>query len=135
MRIAVVSVVAMMVGLTAAQAGPFDGAWSTTLNCPKAADGALGYSFKFVSHIKDGALHGQYGTSGQPASLTIDGKVADDGSVSINADGITGDPNHAVKHVQSGSPYHYTASGRFDGRRGTAHRAAPRVCDYSFVKQ
>lgn len=118
-----------------AEAAPFDGNWGTTLNCPKAPDGAAAYTFKFVSHVKEGALHGQYGKSGQPASRTLEGTVAADGAVTLNADGITGDPNYAVKHVQSGSPYHYTATGHFAGSRGTAHRSAQRVCDYTFVKQ
>ena len=47
----------------AADTQRFDGMWQTTVSCPAARD-ALGYSFRFVSTVKDGVFHGLHGTAG-----------------------------------------------------------------------
>lgn len=67
----------------------FDGKWLTTVSCEAARD-ALGYSFRFVSEVKNGDLHGVHGTVGQPSSLVIDGKIGADGTAKLYATGRTG---------------------------------------------
>ncbi len=67
----------------------FDGNWQTTLSCPNFRD-ALGYSYQFVSSVKDGVIHGVHGTEGQPTSLVLDGKISPDGKASLYAKGRTG---------------------------------------------
>ena len=46
---------------------PFDGKWLTTVSCEAARD-ALGYSFRFVSEVKNGKFRGLRGTEGKPSS-------------------------------------------------------------------
>ena len=55
----------------------FDGAWDTTVSCENAA-GALGYSFRFDSIVKDAVLHGDKGHKGKPGWFQLDGKIAPD---------------------------------------------------------
>jgi hypothetical protein len=52
----------------------FDGAWDTILSCTN-SNGALGYSFEFVSTVKDGVLHGEKGDKGKPGWLQLDGEI------------------------------------------------------------
>ena len=58
----------------------FDGKWLTTVSCEASRD-ALGYSYRFVSEVKDGKLRGLHGLEGKPGSLLIEGKIAADGTV------------------------------------------------------
>jgi hypothetical protein len=44
----------------AAQTPNFDGNWQTTVSC-SASRGALGYSFRFVSTVKNDVFHGVQG--------------------------------------------------------------------------
>ena len=68
---------------------PFDGKWLATVSCESARD-ALGYSFRFVSEVKDGNLRGLHGTEGQPSSLLIEGNIDADGAAKLYATGRTG---------------------------------------------
>ena len=43
---------------------PFDGKWLTTVSCEAARD-ALGYSFRFVSQVKNGKFRGLLWHGGQ----------------------------------------------------------------------
>jgi hypothetical protein len=119
----------------AAAAGPFDGSWGVTLNCPRTPKGVLGYVFHFEAQVKDGALRGQKGTKGEPASLTIDGTIATDGQATINADGVTNDTHYTLHNEHTGTPYKYVAVGTFTASHGDAHRTTGRTCDYTFVRQ
>jgi hypothetical protein len=84
----------------------FDGTWDTVVSCENAA-GALGYSFKFPSPVKDGVLHGEKGTKGKPGWLQLDGKIQPDGVANIYADGLVGTADAAVGHRPSGTQYDY----------------------------
>ena len=52
---------------SAADTQRFDGMWQTIVSCAAVRD-ALGYSFRFVSTVKDGVFHGVHGTAGEPGS-------------------------------------------------------------------
>ncbi len=65
----------------------FDGNWLTKLTCP-AKGNTEGYTWQFVSVIKNGNLHGERGTADQPGYFTIDGTVADDSNAKLTANGI-----------------------------------------------
>jgi hypothetical protein len=41
---------------------------------------ALGYSYRFVSEVKNGNLTGLHGKKGEPSSLLIEGAISDDGT-------------------------------------------------------
>lgn len=120
---------------TGSDAKRFDGTWEVTLACPQHTDGALGFSYQFFAHVKNGVLHGQRGTEGDAASLTLDGKIDPDGSAMINAKGFTGDPKFSVNRAQKSSPYSYHISASFNGSRGIGKRIEGRMCDLTFMKR
>ena len=52
----------------------FDGIWDTIVSCQNAS-GAYGYSFEFPSTVKQGVLHGEKGTPGEPGWLRVPADV------------------------------------------------------------
>ena len=84
--------------------------------------------------MKDGVLAGQFGSSGQPSSLTLNGRIEPNGKASIDARGMTGDPKYNVSRASQGVPYSYRADAQFDGARGTGKRTQLRPCNLTFVK-
>jgi len=111
----------------------FDGTWDTVLSCENAA-GALGYSFKFPSMVKNGALHGEKGTKGKPGWLQLDGKILVDGSARIYADGLVGAAEAAVGHRPAGTQYGYHIEAKFSDDSGTGKRVEGRPCTVEFTK-
>src|SRR6202161_963592 len=82
--------------------GRFDGDWDTILSCPN-SNGALGYSFKFLSTVKNGLLHGEKGRRDEAGWLQLDGKILDDGSADLYVDGLVGAAPYAVGQPPAGS--------------------------------
>jgi class 3 adenylate cyclase len=116
--------------------GRFDGKWDVTIGCPKATDGALGYTFAFTVQVKDGLLRGEHGTEGNPSWLRLLGDIQADGSAKLDANGLTGDTKYNSTGAQKGVPYAYRVAARFEGSRGTGvARLTARSCDVTFVKQ
>jgi hypothetical protein len=113
----------------------FDGMWQTTVSCAAARD-ALGYSFRFISTIRDGVLHGLHGTAGQPSSLQIDGTIEADGTGKLYARGFTGSKEFVPgRDTPRGTEYGYNIDARFGASTGTGTRVEGRPCSYQFVKQ
>ncbi|HUA88532.1 MAG TPA: hypothetical protein VL994_03815 [Steroidobacteraceae bacterium] len=115
-------------------AHPFDGNWNTVLSCENAR-GALGYSFEFVSVVKDDVLHGEKGSKGEPGWLTLDGKLAADGAATLYASGLVGAAPYAVGDRPAGTAYGYHVEARFAGDSGTGHRVEGRPCQVSFTRR
>lgn len=115
-------------------AARFDGKWDTTVSCTNAS-GALGYSFQFVSTVKDGALHGKRGTESKPGWLRIDGSIQPNGTAKLYAKGLVGAREYAVGHRPAGTEYGYHVEGKFSDNEGTGKRVEGRPCDVSFVKK
>jgi hypothetical protein len=113
---------------------PFDGAWNTVLSCENAA-GALGYSFKFISSVKDGVLHGEKGSKGKPGWLQLDGKILPDGSANLYVDGLVGAAETAVGRRPAGTEYGYHVDAKFAGDSGTGKRVEGRPCSVAFTKK
>ena len=114
---------------------PFDGKWLTTVSCENARD-ALGYSFRFVSEVQDGKLHGLHGTEGQPSSLLIEGKIDGDGSAKLYATGRTGSKEYVPgRDTPRGTEYSYSIDAHFKGTKGTGTRVEGRPCSFQFEKQ
>ena len=111
----------------------FDGIWNVTVHCPAHA-GASGYTLRFPAQVKDAVLAGQFGTPGQPGSLSLNGRIEPDGNASIDARGMTGDGKYAVNQVGKGANYSYRVEARFDGTRGGGDRTETRPCSLSFLK-
>jgi len=116
-------------------AGRFDGTWDAFLVCPQHKDGALGYSYQFIAHVKDGVFHGQYGTTGIAPFLTFDGEINPDGNAIITATGLTGDSKYNVSNMKKNTPYSFHIDASFAGSRGTGKRIEHRICNLTFVKR
>lgn len=113
----------------------FDGKWLTTVSCENARD-ALGYSFRFVSEVKDGKLRGLHGTEGEPSSLLIEGKIEADGSAKLYATGRTGSKEYVPgRDTPRGTEYSYSIDAHFKGAKGTGTRVEGRPCAFQFEKQ
>jgi hypothetical protein len=126
--------IAMAPAIARADDHPFDGSWDTVLSCENAA-GALGYSFKFISSVKDGVLHGEKGTKGKPGWLQLDGKILPEGSANLYVDGLVGAAETAVGRRPAGTEYGYHVDAKFSGKSGTGKRVEGRPCSVAFTKK
>jgi hypothetical protein len=114
---------------------PFDGKWQTTVSCEAARD-ALGYSFRFVSEVKNGKLRGLYGTEGKPSSLLIEGTVSAAGDGKLYATGHTGSKEYVPgRDTPRGSEYNYSIEAHFKDKTGTGVRVEGRPCSLKFEKK
>ena len=119
----------------AADTQTFDGMWQTTVSCVETR-GALGYSFRFISIVKEGVIHCLHGTAGEPGSLQIDGKIGADGTAKLYADGRTGSKEFVPgRDTPRGTEYGYNISTQFEGSTGTGTRIEGRPCTLQFEKQ
>jgi tetratricopeptide (TPR) repeat protein len=113
----------------------FDGTWSMTQVCPPVGE-TLGYTTSLMVQVAGGAFHGEYGVQGQPGSLSLDGKIADDGTVSIKVSGLIGDDkSRTAGNAPPGSRYGYDVAGHVSASSGTGKRNSARHCDWTFVRQ
>jgi len=113
----------------------FEGTWQTTVSCAAARD-ALGYSFRFISTVTGGVLHGLHGIAGQPSSLQIDRTIEADGTGKLYAKGFTGSKEYVPgRDTPRGTEYDYNIDARFESPTGTGTRVEGRPCSYRFVKQ
>ena len=119
---------------TPARAAPFDGTWSVTQECEPAPGGARGFKWLYDAKVKDGVLVGQYGTKGQPSSMTLTGQIQADGAGMLMAAGLNGKSEYTAGFGQPGSKFSYPVTARFEGTRGTGVRTKGRTCRFSFVK-
>jgi hypothetical protein len=119
----------------AGAASPYDGSWVTTVSCAAARD-ALGYSFRFVSTVTDGAIHGQRGEPGKPSSFQIDGRLGPDGSGRLYVKGYTGSKEFVPgRDTPRGTDYGYDVDARFEADHGTGVRVEGRPCTLVFERQ
>jgi hypothetical protein len=112
----------------------FDGSWDTILSCTN-SNGALGYSFDFVSIVKDGVLHGAKGEQGKAGWLTLDGNIQKNGSANLYVQGLVGAAPYAVGQRPAGSAYGYHLDSKFSGESGTGTRVEGRPCSAAFTKR
>ena len=115
----------------------FDGQWSVSLICEDTqymGRPVKGYIYDFSVDVKDGKISGRYGQSAQPASLSMIGAIQQDGTVTINASGISS-KNQKSTAGPTSSPYSYRMVGKFSHARGKAKRIESRPCEATFLKQ
>ena len=120
-----------------AAANPFDGRWSVVLVCPDTTDKSglvKGYEYTFAVSIREGAVQGEYGAPGHPASLVYSGRVSDDGALEITATGNTGRSEYSVGKLAQGTRYGYTMQGKLMGSSGQATRREVRPCTATFAR-
>ncbi len=118
-----------------ASAARFDGKWNVAIVCAATADGALGYKAGMIAQVKDGFLRGDQGVEGKPNWLRLEGQIQPDGSATLSATGLTGDPKYSIKGAAEGSRVGYHVAARFEGSSGSGKRLELRPCDMRFVKQ
>jgi len=118
----------------AAGGARYDGTWNVTVICAP-AEGASAYKLELVAQVKDDFLRGEYGGEGKPGWLRLQGAIQPDGSATLDAHGLTGDPKYNLKSAAQGIPYAYHVAAHFDANRGTGRRLELRACDLRFAKQ
>jgi small ligand-binding sensory domain FIST len=118
----------------AATTTQFDGLWQTTLCCANAS-GALGYSFRFPSTVKNGVLHGEKGTAHEAGRLQIDGSLRADGTADLYVEGLVGAAPFAVGQRPAGTPYGYHVEARFSLDRAEGHRVEGRPCSVLWTRE
>jgi hypothetical protein len=112
----------------------FDGLWQTTLSCTN-ANGALGYSFRFPSTVKNGVLHGEKGTAHEAGWLQIDGSLRPDGAADLYVEGLVGAAPFAVGQRPAGTPYGYHVEARFSLDHAEGHRVEGRPCTVVWARE
>jgi hypothetical protein len=132
------TIAALVIGLApralAAEAGPFDGTWTVALSC-QATSGLNAYAYQFTATVAGGALHGEYGTTGHPSSVSLDGTIEPTGTAALLAKGLIGEPDHRFANPPQSTPYAYRVAARFDGSHGIGSRVQGGSCSFTFVKQ
>ena len=107
------------------------------LVCPDTTDRSglvKGYEYTFAVSIREGAIQGQHGAPGHPASIVYTGTVGDDGTLEIKATGNTGRSDYSVGRVAQGTQYGYTMQGKLVGSGGQATRRELRPCTATFAR-
>ena len=118
----------------------FDGNWLTKLTCP-AKGNTEGYTWQFASVIQNSNFRGERGTAGQPGYLLIEGKIKDDGSAKLSANGVVVSRQYARGvFTHQGEDYSYDIQAQFKQTEGTGTRntglgIVGRACTFDFVKQ
>jgi hypothetical protein len=88
-----------------------------------------------VSEVKNGHLVGHFGTEGQPASIRVEGQLADNGTGTLHATGRTGMPQYVTGNPQRGSNIVYDIRAEFHEDHGKGTRLEGRPCTYEFERQ
>src|ERR1035438_3167354 len=72
----------------------FDGHWFTKLTCPPKGS-TSGYTWEFPATIQNSNFIGEHGPAGEPGYLRLEGKIADNGSAKLAANGIVASRQYA----------------------------------------
>ena len=113
----------------------FNGKWQTTVSC-EASRGALGFSYRFMSEVKDGKLQGLNGTEDRPGYLFVEGTIEEDGSAKLYAKGQTNSKEFVPgRDTPAGTEYGYHVNAQFSERKGSGTRVEGRACSYEFERK
>jgi hypothetical protein len=118
----------------------YDGNWQTKLTCPPKGD-TEGYTWIIPSVIQNSNFRGERGTAGDPGYLLIEGKIKNDGSAKLTANGIVASRKYARGvFAHKGEDYSYDIKAQFKETEGTGVRneglgIVGRPCEFQFVKQ
>jgi hypothetical protein len=129
---------ASMLGATTTKAQKtnlFDGDWHVTLACPRAADGALPFTFHFAATVTMSVMHGENGTAGHPGWMVLEGKILPNGDAALEAHGLTGQSAYNINQTERGVPYRHPVTAHFEAMRGAGQWNANRICDFTFTRQ
>ncbi len=130
----------MLLPLASIAGERFDGNWLTKLTCP-AKGKTDGYTWQFPGTVNAGNFRGEHGTAGEPGYLLIEGKIKDDGSAKLTANGIVASRKYARGvFAGKGEEYSYNIKAQFKETEGTGTRdeglgIVGRPCTFEFAKQ
>jgi hypothetical protein len=123
--------------LAGAQApATFDGAWNVTLACPPHSgdDDAKGYTHRFPGQVTNGEMRAVHGSEGEPGWHLVTGRIAADGSATLQVDGVVNNEKYAINHAQRGKAYKYKVKAQFDAAQGSGERLTGRACHFTFTR-
>ena len=132
--------VLMLLAGTSVAGERFDGNWLTKLTCP-AKGNTEGYIWQFPSVVQNSNFHGEHGTAGEPGYLLIEGKIGQDGSAKLSANGVVASRKYARGiTAHKGEDYSYDIKAQFNEAEGTGTRSeglgiVGRPCTFDFLKQ
>ena len=113
----------------AADTTAFDGTWSVTQRTEefKNPDGSETPARiqHFLAYVKNGSMHGEHGTRGEPGWFEINGIINANGVAKLGAHGVT----------REAGTYEYLGIARFKARHGTAKSFGSRISTFTFVKE
>jgi hypothetical protein len=134
-RLVTILMLVLLPGVSQAGVERFDGEWQTTVSC-EASRGALSFSYRFMSEVKDGKLKGLHGTENRPGYLFVEGVIEDDGSAKLYAKGQTNGKEFVPgRDTPPGTEYGYHVNAHFDEHKGTGTRVEGRECSYEFERK
>lgn len=113
----------------------FDGKWQTTVSCDPSR-GALGFSYRFESVVKDGNFRGLHGTENEPGFLLIEGTIDDDGIGKLYATGKTNSKEFVPGlDTPRGTEFGYHIKSEFHDKHGEGVRIEGRHCSLEFERK
>jgi hypothetical protein len=122
----------------------FDGAWAVSVEgkAYKNGDGTIGQPWvkNFTTTVKNGALHGEFGTRGKPAWFELTGNIAADGTASLLVNELTGDRQYNFSRSK-GPPgkrasYSFQGTAHFEAKHGTGRSTSDdRTRIFTFLKE
>jgi hypothetical protein len=115
-------------------AGGFDGSWNVYMACPRSIDAAP-FVKQFSASVKGGVMHGEFGVTGQPASMALDGMIRPDGSATLDAHGLTGPTQYNIGGAREGTPFRNVVTAHFESIRGNGTWVTTRTCSFTFNRQ
>lgn len=118
----------------------FDGKWLTKISCP-AKGKTEGYNGQFPGVLNAGDLRGERGTAEEAGYSLIEGKIKEDGSAKLSANGIVASRAYARGVLtENGDDYSYNIKAEFQDTQGTGTRdkglgIVGCFCTFDFVKR
>ncbi|MGO9339368.1 MAG: hypothetical protein ACLPY1_17870 [Terracidiphilus sp.] len=134
-RFVAIVLLILVPGVSQAGVERFNGKWQTTVSC-EPSRGALGFSYRFISEVKDGKLKGLHGTEDRPGYLYVEGVIEDDGAAKLYAKGQTNGKEFVPgRDTPPGTEFGYHVNAHFDEHKGTGSRVEGRACSYEFERK
>jgi hypothetical protein len=121
-------------GATTPEVRRFDGTWFVSWICESTPSGQPEIKGRFVGKASNGVLRGEAGTEGSPGWSSWNGTIRSDGSITIKAEGLSGDTQTDPFHRPAGTKFSYTMIGTLEGTSGVGTRA-DRDCNIRLTKQ
>jgi hypothetical protein len=84
--------------------------------------------------VTNGQLRAVHGKEGEPGWHLVTGRIAADGSATLQVDGIVNNDKYAINNAQRGKVYKYRVRAQFDAASGSGERLTGRACHFTFAR-